>query len=81
MIMNKLANGSRSKGWIEFKKMVAAVMVGRKLCASFGDGYRFAESLDWSFNELFENVPRREWLQHIEKDCDEYERSIRKHGE
>lgn len=75
--MSNNRNGNRAKAWENFKGMAELALVARGCDPS--EAENVADSLDMSFDELFDTVPRCQWARHIARDADEYMAEKNKH--
>jgi len=74
--MSEKLNGTRAGAWSFFKSLVIMTLITRKIVSTHQEASEFAESLDMSFDELYENEPRSRWAQVINRDCDDYQKDL-----
>lgn len=74
--MSEKLNGTRAGAWSFFKSLVILTLMTRKIVKTHEEASDFAESLDMSFDELYQNEPRSKWAQAINRDCDEYQKDL-----
>lgn len=74
--MNNSINGDKEKAFAYFSELVAMSLKKSGYFLDLDSGREFAKSLDWSFEELYENIPRELWVREVAVDCEEFLKSV-----
>lgn len=74
--MTNSINGDKEQAFLYFSELVAMALKKSGYFLDMESGREFAKSLDWSFEELYDSLPRERWAREVAVDCEEYLKSV-----